>query len=370
MGITVAAARLITKWVVDFGISGTCLEIARQDVLVSQKQFEKELKRLAKEKDSRRIPVQKILEKLAGIREKTTSAERSVGTGNRASMSDQLFFHTLGFDKVLAVDASSFEGAEIIHDLNLPGLAAHLPEGCDFAIETGTAEHLFHIPNYLKNIAEVLKVHGHVMHLVPVNNYVDHGFYQFSPTLFQDYYEANRFTIRDFLMLETKTLDWKSPRIYQYKPGSFDTLERNRFAGKFVVMAVLARKEPGSTCDRIPQQRIYAQSVNWSLSKDDVDPGSLPLVATLAPPYQHISGHCWNTSLPDKNGDTPSEPRRSRVVLLEDGTPLGEAHALHDDIRKIGNGRYSHWGETLFFSTSDNTDPNTNGRQYEVRRIE
>src|SRR5262249_4763936 len=29
---------------------------------------------------------------------------------------------------------------------------------------------------------------------------------------------------------------------------------------------------------------------------------------------------------------------------------------------------YSHWGETLYFSTSDNSDPNANGRRYSLAR--
>ncbi|MCC7493802.1 MAG: hypothetical protein IT204_15710 [Fimbriimonadaceae bacterium] len=57
----------------------------------------------------------------------------------------------------------------------------------------------------------------------------------------------------------------------------------------------------------------------------------------------------------------------SELVLLENGQPLGPAHAPHVDIRKIGLGRYSHWGSTrVWFSASDNTDPRTNGREYKV----
>ncbi|NPV48088.1 MAG: hypothetical protein HPY69_14130 [Armatimonadetes bacterium] len=57
----------------------------------------------------------------------------------------------------------------------------------------------------------------------------------------------------------------------------------------------------------------------------------------------------------------------SDLVLLEDGRPLGPAHAAHADIRKTGGGLYSHWGaHTVYFSTSDNTDPRTNGREYKV----
>jgi len=41
-------------------------------------------------------------------------------------------------------------------------------------------------------------------------------------------------------------------------------------------------------------------------------------------------------------------------------------HTIHGDIAKQGSGRYSHWGNSLVFSASDNSDPNTNGRSYWV----
>lgn len=57
--------------------------------------------------------------------------------------------------------------------------------------------------------------------------------------------------------------------------------------------------------------------------------------------------------------------------LFEDGKALPHAQASHLDIRTIGRGRYSHWdfphGPRILFSTSDNSDPNTNGRRYEFR---
>src|SRR5262249_38326488 len=56
----------------------------------------------------------------------------------------------------------------------------------------------------------------------------------------------------------------------------------------------------------------------------------------------------------------------SRLVLLEDGKPLGPPHQMHDVIRNKGMGRYSHWGNGLHFSTRDNTDPRTNGRAYTI----
>src|SRR5215813_4917832 len=85
------------------------------------------------------------------------------------------------------------------------------------------------------------------------------------------------------------------------------------------------------------------------------------------------SGHLWTTSIPQKiprtlrhlyrmsNGDMDGD--RS-AKLTENGHPLGPGGALHEDIRQMGQGRYSHFGGDLYFSTSDNSDPTANGRAY------
>lgn len=64
--------------------------------------------------------------------------------------------------------------------------------------------------------------------------------------------------------------------------------------------------------------------------------------------------------------DSYYAPSESSLQVFEDGRPLGPPHAPHDAIRTEGGGRYSHWNDSLYFSTSDNTDPKTNQRTYEV----
>lgn len=68
------------------------------------------------------------------------------------------------------------------------------------------------------------------------------------------------------------------------------------------------------------------------------------------------------------DADAPAHPRRSAWILLEDDLPLGPAHTLHSDIETNGRGRYSHWKDAIIFSTSDNSDPRTNGRTYTLVR--
>lgn len=71
----------------------------------------------------------------------------------------------------------------------------------------------------------------------------------------------------------------------------------------------------------------------------------------------------------ERMGDIDPYPRRSRLRLLENGKALGPAHAVHAEIRSQGGGRFSHWGQGLVFSASDNTDPRANGREYAIAYV-
>lgn len=81
-------------------------------------------------------------------------------------------------------------------------------------------------------------------------------------------------------------------------------------------------------------------------------------------------GNCYISDLVslgiDHQGNSLGEERPSSLVLFEDASSLGPSGSTHQDIREHGRGRFSHWGSTLYFSTSDNTDPLTNGRTYRV----
>jgi hypothetical protein len=59
--------------------------------------------------------------------------------------------------------------------------------------------------------------------------------------------------------------------------------------------------------------------------------------------------------------DTLERPARSRLILLEDGVPLGPLYADHAQIRAYDRGQYSHWGEYLYFASSDDSRPDCNG---------
>ena len=78
-------------------------------------------------------------------------------------------------------------------------------------------------------------------------------------------------------------------------------------------------------------------------------------------------GHCYTVAVPEHL--LSDRESASRLRLFENERPVGAPHSLHDEIRRLGEGRFSHWGPTLYFSTPDNTDPRMNGRRYVVREM-
>jgi hypothetical protein len=79
------------------------------------------------------------------------------------------------------------------------------------------------------------------------------------------------------------------------------------------------------------------------------------------------NGFAYSTALPqlDELSDSPDAPMRSKIAVCENEYLLRPAHSVHAEIGKIGLGRFSHWmGIGIIFSSSDNSDPNVNGRTY------
>lgn len=179
----------------------------------------------------------------------------------RGLLSDTAFFRMTGFTDLVSIDASAFESADVVFDLNRTDIAATLPDPFDLVLDCGTIEHVFHVPNVLRNIHDLTRPGGYVMHITPCNNFVDHGFFQFSPTFFFDYYMANGFSdvkvqVAGYSHQDAGLEPWT---FIDYQPGSF---ERTNFGGlddRMYTVFVLARKGDDARCDIVPQQGYYRQ---------------------------------------------------------------------------------------------------------------
>jgi hypothetical protein len=93
------------------------------------------------------------------------------------------FIRTLGAKEYHALDSSTYEGADIIHNLNYP-LPTELLERFDCVIDGGTLEHIFDLSAALRDALKMVKPGGHLIICNIANNFLGHGFYQLSPELF------------------------------------------------------------------------------------------------------------------------------------------------------------------------------------------
>jgi len=114
------------------------------------------------------------------------------------------FFRALGARTLRAMDASTYEGADIVHDLNRP-IPAELEEQFTFVFDGGTTEHVFNFPVAIENAMRMLEVGGHFIGVTICNNFAGHGFYQFSPELFfRVFSPANGFRVRGVYVFESR----------------------------------------------------------------------------------------------------------------------------------------------------------------------
>jgi hypothetical protein len=176
-------------------------------------------------------------------------------------MSDRSFLRLLGFAESKVLDYSAWEDADYRHDLNTE-VPAELFQQFDCVIDSGTLEHIFDVRAALQNIARMLRPGGRAIHLnAPTSNNIDHGFYCFSPTFFQDYYTVNRFDInRLYLMRAAYGRVRNVWDCYEYQPGKLDHFEGGDLGpGHWMTLCVATKKE-SSTCNAVPQQFAYAKA--------------------------------------------------------------------------------------------------------------
>jgi SAM-dependent methyltransferase len=92
-------------------------------------------------------------------------------------------FSLLGAKEIFAIDVSDYEGAQILHDMNMP-IPGRLASSFDLVLDGGTLEHVFDFPTALRNATQMVRPGGRFISNTMANNFCGHGFYQFSPELF------------------------------------------------------------------------------------------------------------------------------------------------------------------------------------------
>jgi SAM-dependent methyltransferase len=214
-------------------------------------------------------------------------------TTKESRLDDQKVFSRMGFASVESIDYSDFEGATHVLDLNSDEISPALIGQFDVVLDSGTIEHVFHVPNALKNVLTLTKEGGRVIFLSPSSNHVDHGFYMFSPTLFMDYLLTNGLRIEKLYFIRYSSSARAPWKAYAYDRESWRKFEIGALDGRPYLVFVVATRVPGSSIGRIPQQTFYQE--RWSADLASVRderrqrlkriialvPGALTLVARI-----------------------------------------------------------------------------------------
>lgn len=246
MGLSRPALRFLARTARDQPLLGNWLTLGRQCVYATFA----DLLRICREEGVRLTDLPPESSRLTNI----PSWQR---TAYQQNTSDVAVLRALGAAEAWALDLADFEGAELIHDLNLP-VPQPWHERFDGILDSGTLEHIFDLPAALANLARMLRVGGRAIHISPCNNWANHGFYQFSPTLLADYYQANRFAALRVFVAEESGIDYQSSYwdLFEIDPPRQPLLMTSR---RRLMLVVIAQKTADSTADQRPVQSYYRQ---------------------------------------------------------------------------------------------------------------
>jgi hypothetical protein len=348
MGIHINLAVVLHDWLHRHAVSGPVLTLGVQDVTFRADELDRALGRQSKSLSTLPDP-----------------------------MTARALFEDYGLEPTAALDVSGYEGADIIFDLNKPDPPPDIRQRFGLIVNGGTLEHVFHVPNALANLNCMLRPTGVVLHVLPCNNWVDQGFYQFSPTLMFDYYTALQFDILESAMMIFNPRR-ESGHLWEIRPaaaGSFG-FGRGALDDRTYLHVVLVRRG-NLECERVvPVQSLYSGrplrprgGPRW-FSRFELRHGTridhpnrqiVPLRNFI-----HDEGFSWAAHAPELKvySDGPDALVRSPVIVLENDRALGPPHSSHASIRTQGGGAYSHWMDQVLLSTTDDSNPNDNGRHY------
>ena len=103
---------------------------------------------------------------------------------NQTITSTKDFFLALGFKEYVAIDVNTEKDA-IAMDLNTDiSKQYNYTKQFDLVTNNGTGEHVFNQYTVYKNMHDLTKVGGYMIHVLPFYRWVDHGFFNTQPNLY------------------------------------------------------------------------------------------------------------------------------------------------------------------------------------------
>jgi SAM-dependent methyltransferase len=182
--------------------------------------------------------------------------------GFENNISDVSLLRLLGLRNIRALDRSSYEKAEIIHDLRRP-LPQRLRRSADIVIDGSTLDNVFTPATVLRNFARLLKPGGRLfMHNAASPH--DTAYVLTTPMWYVDYFVTNGFAdCKVYVIVE----DRKDFNVFYIDLAQIE--ERRRDMGRFLSsrplsIVVFAEKSARSTWNKLPIQQDYRSPAEWA----------------------------------------------------------------------------------------------------------
>lgn len=302
-------------------------------------------------------------------------------------LTQEPLFEVLGFDTVHSLDVSDYEGCTHLFDLNATELPKQLTEQYDLVVDGGTLEHIFDFLQGLTNAINMVKPGGYFLHSGPCNNWIDHGFFQFSPTLWFDFAKANELDIVVSASIEidrTKDLP-ECVIIKPLKPQEGKVLSQYR--GRVAHLLLARRRKKANGPWITPKQNtylfkhgdnngvfeigmFYPFSVQNGVKKC-LSLKHIPIDKSEVERVKDLEGTFF-IRVRDVNvkGGSNNRPFRSPFIILENGIPLPIQASSADAGFDSRPGRFCHRGKKIFFSASDGSDVLENTYYYEMLLVQ
>jgi len=241
--IVATLARMLIREHLYRPIKGKVLTLGRQTISMTYGQFVQLLKQ-------ENFPVSQ--ESLKDLEKKHDSLTRAGRDTN--FISDEVFFDLLGIKNVNVMDVSSYEGADILHNLNDP-IPASLEGVFDFIIDGGTFDHLLNLRIAFENVVRLLKPGGRVFQWNAASNFTGGAYVSLGPDIFYDYYSLNKFT--DCKVYLAAVDDMGQNELWDLYEFSGDKEYGYFYSKRILMTVVLAEKGMDSTFGLIPVQSQY-----------------------------------------------------------------------------------------------------------------
>ena len=172
-------------------------------------------------------------------------------TGKTEAYCEPILHQLFGATKVQSVDASDYEGATFVQDLNERWNTDLANKKYASILDFGTLEHVFNVPQALKSIASSCEIGGRIIHVQTHSDFCGHGFWQFSAELFFSWYsESNGFSnVEIFIAPLHNPKSW----FRCLRPDAGDRCEltgRNVPVSYILVVAQKERDVPNLSCQQ------------------------------------------------------------------------------------------------------------------------